>query len=303
MTVKQIRAFLAVAQTLSFIQACERLHLSQPALSLAIKSLEENLGGQLFNRTTRSVRLTPEGEALLPLARRLITDWDNAQEELQQRFCLDLGRVTVAAIPSFSGNLLPSILKTFRTSHPGISIKIQDVINEQVIEMVQVGDVELGLAFAPHAVSGLHFTPLYTDRFVAVVPGNSPLAQAHHVRWEQLLEEPFIALQRPSAVRYMLEDALVALNRTLPVELESHQLTTVARMVASGLGVSVVPALCVSQMEALGARCLPLHDPAVERPFGVLQQPGHELSVAARALFDTLLTTRWQSQIPGTTHL
>ncbi|SHM19658.1 LysR family transcriptional regulator [Vreelandella subglaciescola] len=303
MTVKQIRAFLAVAQTLSFVQACERLHLSQPALSLAIKSLEENLGGQLFNRTTRSVRLTPEGEALLPLARRLITDWDNAQEELQQRFCLDLGRVTVAAIPSFSGNLLPAILKTFRTNHPGISIKIQDVINEQVIEMVQVGDVELGLAFEPHAVSGLHFTPLYTDRFVAVVPGNSPLAQAHHVRWEHLLEEPFIALQRPSAVRYMLEDALVALNRTLPVELESHQLTTVARMVASGLGVSVVPALCVSQMEALGARCLPLHDPTVERPFGVLQQPGHELSVAARALFDTLLATQWRSQIPDATHL
>jgi LysR family carnitine catabolism transcriptional activator len=260
---------------------------------LAIKSLEEKLGGLLFSRTTRSVRLTPEGEALLPLARRLIADWDNTQDELQQRFRLDLGRITVAAIPSFAGNLLPSILKTFRTSHPGISVKIQDVINEQVIDMVQVGDVELGLAFEPHAVSGLHFTPLYTDRFVAVVPGNSSLANAHNVSWEQLLDEPFIALQRPSTVRYMLEEALVTLNRTLPVELESHQLTTVARMVASGLGVSVVPALCVSQMEELGARCLPLQDPAIERPIGVLQQSGHELSVAARALFKTLLATRW----------
>lgn len=293
MTVKQIRAFLAVAQTLSFVQACERLHLSQPALSLAIKSLEEKLGGPLFSRTTRSVRLTPEGEALLPLARRLIADWDNAQSELQQRFRLDRGRVTVAAIPSFAGNVLPSILKAFRTNHPGISVKIQDVINEQVTDMVQVGEVELGLAFAPHAVSGLHFTPLYTDRFMAVVPGDSPLAKGRHVRWEQLLEEPFIALQRPSAVRYMLEDALMALNRTLPVELESHQLTTVARMVASGLGVSVVPSFCMTQMEALGGRCLPLHDPAVERPIGVLQQPGHELSVAARALFETLCEERW----------
>ncbi|WNK20655.1 LysR family transcriptional regulator [Halomonas piscis] len=293
MTVKQIRAFLAVAQTLSFVQACERLHLSQPALSLAIKSLEEKLGGPLFSRTTRSVRLTPEGEALLPLARRLIADWDNAQNELQQRFRLDRGRVTVAAIPSFAGNVLPSILKAFRTNHPGISVKIQDVINEQVTDMVQVGEVELGLAFEPHAVSGLHFTPLYTDRFMAVVPGDSPLATARHVRWEQLLEEPFIALQRPSAVRYMLEDALMALNRPLPVELESHQLTTVARMVASGLGVSVVPSFCMTQMEALGGRCLPLRDPAVERPIGVLQQPGHELSVAARALFETLREERW----------
>lgn len=294
MTAKQLRAFLAVAQTLSFVQAGERLHLSQPALSLTIKSLEDNLGGRLFSRTTRSVRLTPEGEALLPLARRLIADWDNTQEELQQRFRLDLGRVTVAAIPSFAGNMLPAILKAFRTSHPNISVKIQDVINEQVIDMVQVGDVELGLAFEPHAVSGLCFTPLYTDRFVAVVPGNSPLAKAHGVSWEQLLGEPFIALQRPSAVRYMLEDALAALNRTLPVELESHQLTTVARMVASGLGVSVVPALCASQMEGLGACCLPLQNPAVERPIGILQQSGHELSVAAHALFETLRAGRWR---------
>src|SRR5690625_6609937 len=71
MTVKQLRAFLAVAQTLSFTRACERLHLSQPALSLAIKGLEETLGGPLLIRSTRSVRLTPEGEALLPLAKRL----------------------------------------------------------------------------------------------------------------------------------------------------------------------------------------------------------------------------------------
>jgi len=98
MTVKQLRAFLAVAQALSFVQACERLHLSQPALSLAIKSLEENLGGLLFIRATQSVRLTPEGEALLPLARRFLADWDNTQDELRQRFNLDLGRVTVAAI-------------------------------------------------------------------------------------------------------------------------------------------------------------------------------------------------------------
>lgn len=111
MTVKQIRAFLAVAHSLSFALACERLHLSQSALSLTIKALEEGLGGRLFTRNTRNVALTPEGEALLPLARRLIADWDNAEDELRQRFTLQRGRVTVAAMPSFAGNLLPPILK------------------------------------------------------------------------------------------------------------------------------------------------------------------------------------------------
>ncbi|WP_111498004.1 MULTISPECIES: LysR family transcriptional regulator [Marinobacter] len=291
MTVKQLRAFLAVAQTLSFAQACERLHLSQSALSLSIKALEESLGGALFSRTTRNVRLTPEGEALLPLARRLMADWDNARDEIRQRFELELGRVTVAAMPSFAGNRLPDILKDFRARYPKIGVTIQDVINEDVIDLLQIGQVELGLAFEPPAAARLSFTPLYVDRFVAVVPADSPLAAARDIVWSQLLEYPFIALQRPSAVRYMLEDALASREQTLPVEFESHQLSTVGRMVASGLGVSVVPALCIGQMRELGARCLALRDPVIERPIGVLQSSERGLSVAGQALLDTLLTT------------
>ncbi|PZQ44826.1 MAG: LysR family transcriptional regulator, partial [Ectopseudomonas oleovorans] len=110
MTVKQLRAFLAVAQSLSFAQACERLHLSQPALSLAIKNLEQSLGGQLLVRTTRSVALTPEGETLLPIAVRLLADWDNAEDLLRQHFTLQMGKVAVVAMPSFAGNRLPAAL-------------------------------------------------------------------------------------------------------------------------------------------------------------------------------------------------
>jgi LysR family carnitine catabolism transcriptional activator len=134
----------------------------------------------------------------------------------------------------------------------------------------------------------LAFTPLYLDRFVAVVPLDSPFAQHDEIHWETLLEQPFITLQRPSTVRVMLEEHLQARGMKLPVEFESHQLATVGRMVASGLGVSAVPALCVGQMHELGARCITLSDPVIERAIGVLTKPGHELSAAAQALFDTL---------------
>ncbi|CAH0319244.1 LysR family transcriptional regulator [Pseudomonas brassicacearum] len=288
MTLKQIRAFLAVAQSLSFAVACERLHLSQSALSLTIKALEEGLGGRLFSRNTRNVALTPEGESLLPLARRLIADWDNAEDEMRQRFTLQRGRVTLAAMPSFAGNLLPPILKTFRARYPNVNVTVNDVINEQVLEMVRDRHVELGVAFEPMQGSSLAFTPLYLDRFVAVVPLDSPFAQRYEIHWETLLEQPFITLQRPSTVRVMLEEHLQARGMKLPVEFESHQLATVGRMVASGLGVSAVPALCVGQMHELGARCITLSDPVIERAIGVLTKPGHELSAAAQALFDTL---------------
>ena len=292
MTVKQLRAFLAVAQSLSFAVAGERLYLSQSALSLTIKALEEGLGGRLFSRNTRNVALTPEGEVLVPLARRLIADWDNAEDELRQRFTLQRGRVTLAAMPSFAGNLLPPILKTFRARYPQVNVTVNDVINDQVLEMVRDGQVELGVAFEPQQGSSLTFTPLYIDRFVAVVPADSPWVDQAQIDWPTLLTQPFITLQRPSTVRVMLEEHLRARDMSLPVEFESHQLATVGRMVASGLGVSAVPALCVGQMRELGARCITLRDPVVERAIGVLTKPGHELSAAAQALFDVLQEER-----------
>ncbi|MEN8640198.1 LysR family transcriptional regulator [Pseudomonas sichuanensis] len=290
MNVKQLRAFVTVAKYQSFAQAGEHLHVSQPALSLTIKALEDNLGGALLTRTTRSVSLTPEGEVLLPLARRLLADWDDTEEMLRQRFTLQLGRVSVAAMPSFAGNLLPQSLKVFRQRYPKVNVTVHDVINEQVLELVRHRRVELGIGFEPDGNEALRFHPLYMDRFVAVVPADSPLARQSQVRWQELLAEDFIALQRPSAVRLLLEQHLVAGHGKLTVAFESHQLSTIGRMVASGLGVSAVPALCIGQMQELGARCVPLVEPTVERRIGVIALADHKLSRAAEALLDVLLT-------------
>ncbi len=289
MNVKQLRAFLAVAQALSFAQAGERLHLSQPALSLTIKGLEEDLGGPLLIRTTRSVALTPEGETLLPLARQLLADWDNAEELLRQHFTLQTGKVSIAAMPSYAGNLLPAALKTFRDRHPRVNVAVHDVINEQVLEMVRHRRVELGIGFEPESTHALVFTPFYLDRFVAVVPADSPLAQREHISWTALLQEDFVTLQRPSAVRLLLEQDLAATHGKLSVAFESHQLSTVGRMVASGLGVSAVPSLCIAQMEELGARCVALDEPRIERRIGLMRLAEHKLSAAAQALQDVLI--------------
>lgn len=289
MNVKQLRAFLAVAQCLSFAQAGERLHLSQPALSLTIKALEEDLGGQLLTRTTRNVSLTPEGEALLPLARQLLADWDNAEELLRQRFTLQMGKVSIAAMPSFAGNLLPIALKAFRGRYPRVNVAVHDVINEQVLEMVDHRRVELGIGFEPESSNSLTFTSLYMDRFVAVVPMDSVLAGMNEVTWDELLRHDFITLQRPSAVRLLLEQDLQTRHGRLSVAFESHQLSTVGRMVANGLGVSAVPALCIGQMQELGACCIALEGPRIERRIGLITLADHQLSAAAQGLKDVLI--------------
>ncbi|SUX73651.1 LysR family transcriptional regulator [Citrobacter freundii] len=165
MSIKQLRAFLAVAHTLNFAHASERLNMSQPALSLAIKGLEDSLGGALLLRTTRKVTLTQEGETLLNMGRQLLADWENTEEAMRQRFTLQRGKISIAAMPSFAANVLPSVLKTFRDSYSGINVTVHDVINEHVIEMVSEGRVEMGIAFEPDYSGHLHFTPARRGSF------------------------------------------------------------------------------------------------------------------------------------------
>lgn len=293
MTVKQLRAFLAVAQTLSFSMACERLHLSQSALSLAIKSLEAQLGGALFQRTTRHVKLTPEGEALWPMARQLLADWDDVQDAMRQRFSLQQGQVTLASMPAFAGSWLPTMLKDFRQRYPHIAVKVQDVVNEEVIERVRRGQVELGICFAPPSMDGLKFEPLYLDHFVAAIAPDAPYVAAISqdsavLPWRDLLSMPMVLLQRPSSVREMVERFLKAHHLEAEVAFESHQLATVGAMVSAGLGGSIVPAFSAAMMRAQGALCYALPPPALTEPVGLVYSCETKLSVAAQAIFETL---------------
>lgn len=288
MTVKQLRAFLAVARTLSFARAGELVHLSQPALSLAIKKLEESLGGPLLIRTTRTLSLTPEGRALYTRGQRLLAEWDNTEEELQQRFSLQRGKVALAAMPSFAGTLLPRGLLAYRRHHPNIRVEVHDVIAEQVVEMVREGRIELGITFDPGPSEELSFLPLFDDELIGVLPPDHPDSGAGELRWSRLLQYDFITLQRPSGVRLWMESQLAQHGLVPRVILDTHQLVTVGRMVGTGLGVGAVPSLCRQQMEEVGGECVRLVEPVISRPVGILTRRRYGLSVAAAEMLEVL---------------
>ena len=289
-SIRQLKAFVVVAQTRSFAQACGLLHLSQPALSIAIRNLEQAVGGTLFVRTTRSIALSPEGEAFLPLAQRLLRDWDSAFGDLRELFGRQRGKLIVAAMPSFASSLLPEVLLAFHRQYPNINISVQDVVAENVVAMVREGRAELGVSFAPHAPGELQFEALFLDRFVAVLPREHELLRQRSLRWRQLQPYPFIALQQPSAIREQIEQFLREQSLQLPVRMESHQLATIGRMVAAGLGLSVVPALCTGPMEEMGNVCRRLSGPNISRAVGILTRRHHPLSAAAAAMRSALLT-------------
>lgn len=289
-TVKQLKAFVAVAQTRSFAEACAHVHLSQPALSIAIKNLEEVVGGRLLARTTRTLALTPEGESFYPVAKRLLADWDEALQDLHNHFAMRRGKLTIAAMPSFAASLLPSALVHYRQRYPHINIAVQDVTAENVIDMVRAGRVELGVCFDPGELEGVVFEPLFEDKFVAIFTKGHALEVHKSISWKALHSNAFIALQRPSGIRQLIDKTVEKHGFSLTVEFEAHQLATIGRMVACGLGVSVVPSLCKTQMQRHGAVWRALVKPVVKRDVGIVYRQRYPLSAAARAMVEVLKT-------------
>ncbi len=290
-TLKQIRAFVAVVRSRSFAEAAAQIHLSQPALSISIKNLEDAVGGKLLTRTTRTFALTPEGESFYPTAQRLLGEWDGALQDLNNRFALQTGRITIAAMPSFAANLLPSALQQFKSQHPNVKIALHDVIAEEVVAMVRSGRAEVGISFHPGFHDDLTFTPLFNDHFMAVLPKDHDLAAQQHVEIAQLLQHDLITLQAPSQVRQLIADILAQQGLNFSPALEAHQLVTIGRMVAKGLGVSIVPALCEGQMSEVGACCRPLLEKNLSQEVGIIARRRYPLSAAAQALEDILIDT------------
>lgn len=288
-SIKQLGAFVAVAESRSFAEACERLHLSQPALSITIKNMEDVLGGPLFIRSTRALALTPEGERLLPMAQRLLTDWHQALGDISDMFSLARGRLSIAAMPSFAEAQLPEPLSEFRIRYPNINISLHDVLNESVLELTRAGRAELGVCFKPVATDDLVFTELFQDEMVALLPAGHSLASETTLTWKMLQQQSVIALAPPSNVRAHMDGLLAEHGLALNIEVEANQLATVKRLVALGVGVSAVPRMCLRHSQELGVVYRPLVQPVVARSIGLVERRRYALSAAAQAMRERIL--------------
>jgi LysR family transcriptional regulator, carnitine catabolism transcriptional activator len=288
---RQLLAFRMLCQSNTFAEAAEKMHLTQPALSTAIKNLETELGGALFSRSTRKVTLSPEGREFLPVALRLLNDWDEALGDMQNLFAMHKGKLAIAAMPSFASSQLPEILGRFHQHWPNITIAVQDVVMESVIAAVMAGRAEIGFTFENEQLEGLEFFPMFTDQFIAVLPESHALSEYSILSWQQLAAYPFIAMNRGSAIRRWIEDHIIRSTLSLDIVIEAGQLATLGQLVKSGLGVSVVPGLCKQQMLDKGLVCRPISDSGLQKRVGMLKSSRVNLSVAAQTLWD-MVTSR-----------
>nr|WP_269783248.1 LysR substrate-binding domain-containing protein [Marinibactrum halimedae] len=199
------------------------------------------------------------------------------------------GKLSIAAMSSYAASLLPRVVVNYQDQHPDINLCIHDVIAEDVVELVRGGRVEMGVCFDPGPCDDLVFEELFTDAFMAVFPKGHKFDSMKEITWSQLMDEHFIALQKPSSTRLYIEKILAEYDISFAAQTEANQLSTIGRMVSAGVGVSVVPQLCEAQMRDMNCACRTLKSPQVALPVGLLHRRRYSLSAAAEAMRQSIV--------------
>jgi len=287
LSTRQLRAFLALAELRSFTRAAHRCHLSQPAFSALVRSLEETLGARLFDRDTRNVELTAEGRLLEEPARRLLADFEGLAADLGDRVARRKGRVSVAALPSLAAGWLPGLFAESRRAHPGVDLALHDTLSDQCLDLVRSGRADFALAATGPESPEWATEVLCRDRFHLVCRNDHPLARKAALRVKDLAAYPFVHFSRASSVRQHLEAALHP--QQMATVLEVEHLTTVMGMVEEGVGITVVPGLTLFEFERGSLVHRPFHVPGLTRTIYLVRRADRSLSIAAQALYRLMI--------------
>lgn len=294
---RQLRAFLALAEQRNFTRAAAQSHLSQPAFSALIRQLEESLGLRLFDRSTRSVALTPEGTEFEASARRVLEEFGRAIAGMQDQAARRRGRVSIALLPSLAAGWLPQVLAGFQAQYPGIELQVADVLSEPCIELVRHGEADFALAATRAETPELRAEPFCSDDFYLVCPAAHPLAEARDVRPRDVAAWPFIHLSRTSSVRQYLDAATHP--QTMQTVMEVDQLATVMGMVRAGIGISVVPWLTLFHFQAPDIVTRRLSWPGLKRHIYLVRPRDRSLSVAAQGFYEWVMARRPEGTRPA----
>ena len=288
---RELRAFVTLTEQRSFTRAADLCSLSQPAFSALIRALEDHVGARLFDRTTRSVELTAEGEAFIEPARRLLRDTEEAIDDVRDHVARRRGRVAIAVLPSLAAGWLPSLLADFHARYPGIELDVADVLSEQCIERVRLGRADFALASTRTKAPELRTERFCTDQFHVVCRRDHELAQERGTaRLGEVARYPIIQLARSSSVRQHLEAAIYPTRLRTVLELE--QLSTVARMVRAGLGITVVPSLTLFYFEDNDLLSRAVKAQGLTRQVFLVRRSDRALSTSAQALYELVMDNR-----------
>jgi DNA-binding transcriptional LysR family regulator len=270
MELRHLRYFVAVAEELHFHRAAERLHISQPPLSQQIRALERELGVALFERNRRRVELTPAGSAFLEDARAILEATDRAADNARRVAAGELGALRVGFVGSATFSpTLPALLREFRDRYPDVDLRLRELQTTEQLAALAAGRIDIGVIRGPltssELAADLEQLVILREQLVVAVPDSHPLAPKSKLRAADLRGETFVILRRREAPGLFASLATVMRGAGgMPTDvLEVAEMQTILGLVASGFGVSLVPA-SVAEAERAGISFRPLADPSPE---------------------------------------
>ncbi len=275
--VRQLRAFVAVAQFGSFTRAAGCLNLSQPALSVQIQKLEDGLGVRLFDRNTRSVSLTRIGRELAPQLGRILGDLDAVVGDTRQLAQGQQGVVRLAVLPSYASGILPEIIAAFRRTNPQVSFVIRDVIASRVAELTRQEQVDLGIMGG--ALSDLDLEVLHRtqDHMHVIFPDGHKLGNLDSVTIDDIAPLPLVLMDPATSVRAIVDAAFKAAGRLPIVGAEATYMSTAVGMVRAGLGVAILPGSAMEVRAEQTLRSRPLNAAHFVRQVALIKRSGRTL--------------------------
>ena len=289
MELHQLRGFHEIARQGSFTKAADRLFLTQPAISLQLKALEDEVGEPLIERGKR-IRLTPAGEILLRRTRAALSELDSAQAEIASLRQELRGRLVIGTSDTNSTYVLPDVLRSYRESYPQVEVDIRNKMSTEVGRLVVDDEVDLGLAALPvrdreRLEEG---QTLFTRQDVLICPSGHELATRKKIGLKAVAELPLLALEQRSTTRLLLDQSFRQAELTPRVTMNLGSIEVIKRFVEIGFGVAIVPMIAIAQEVADGR----LHPVAVSglspRPIGLIEHRGRRRSPAVAAFVELL---------------
>ena len=271
MTLTELRYIVAVARERHFGRAAEACHVSQPTLSVAIKKLEEELDVKIFERGSNEVSLTPLGEAIVRQAQSVIEQAQGIREIAQRGKDPLAGPLRLGIIYTIGPYLLPELVRHAIDMTPQMPLILQENFTVKLLDMLRTGELDCAIMAEPFPDTGLALAPLYDEPFVIAMPASHPLAQRESISAEELKAETMLLLGTGHCFRdHVLEVCPEFARFSSDAEgirksFEGSSLETIKHMVASGMGITVVPLLSVPKEPSPHLRYVPFTAPVPSR--------------------------------------
>ncbi|HET7524002.1 MAG TPA: LysR family transcriptional regulator [Acidimicrobiales bacterium] len=286
MQLNQLRYMVCVAEERRFTRAAARLHVAQPSVSSAIAALEQELGAALFHRDRSEVILTGAGEVFLPWARQVLADCEAGTAAVRDLLGLRRGRLDLGSTPSLTTNLLPPVLASFHTSHPGLDLTLHEAGSQDLVDRLEQGEMDLAVVILPVDRPWVQTTELKQEELVLAVHPHHPFAQRRTVKVADLEHIPLVMFKDGYDLRQTTLDACRQAGFAPSLVMRGLEMDGALALAAAGVGAAVVPESVVEPDGPLVA--IRFRNAALKRTIGLASRRDRPFSPAAHAFVNAL---------------